>query len=816
MKVVKFIISLSLGLALLYALNKQFTPAPPLGKFFSPFEGFWQNSDPDVKDYSATLEISELRDEVTVKYDSFGIPHIFADNDHDLYLAQGYVTARDRLWQMEFQALAASGRLAEILGPSLVDHDRLQRRKGLTFAAERALEKLEDDPISTNIVYAYTEGVNAYINSLDYEDYPLEYKLLDYEPENWEPIKITLILSYMSNTLSRYETDLENTNVRQLFGDSTFNYLFPDRYSNEVPIIPSGTDWEFDADPPQRPEIDYPADMIPESFLAMERDNRQNPDNGSNNWAVSGSKTATGAPILANDTHLALNLPNIFYSTQLHGPEVNVYGSAIPGVPCIIIGFNDSIAWGVTNAGRDAADWYQIRFQNKERTDYYLDDKLLKTQERIETIKVKGEKDVLDTVIYTHLGPIVYDKIFPDEKHPKFNFAYRWIGHNPDRELLTFYKLNKGTNYDDYLEALNSYAGPPQNFAFASASGDIALKVQGRFPSKWPGQGKFLMDGSRSAYEWAGYIPYENNPMIYNPEQGFVSSANQIPVDSTYPYPIYYGKYQQYRNRRINQRLSVMENISADDIKELQTDNYNLQAYEVLPLLTDSLDSLQLSPPQQEAYDLLSNWNFYSNPNSKAATLYEVWWENLNNLIWDEFENEEVKLNRPNSTRTKEILYNNPTDTFMDITTTTKREVADDLIVMAFEQAVEELEEWKNANGQEYYWADFKATSLKHLTRVPSLGITGVKTGGGREIVNAISSNHGPAVRMIVSMEKPVKAWQIYPGGQSGNPGSPGYSSFINRWKDGKYINVPFLNSLDDETGSNFRSLQFIPKTEEQ
>ncbi|NJN43136.1 MAG: penicillin acylase family protein, partial [Flammeovirgaceae bacterium] len=278
-------------------------------------------------------------------------------------------------------------------------------------------------------------------------------------------------------------------------------------------------------------------------------------------------------------------------------------------------GFNDSIAWGETNAQRDLVDWFKITFENESKSKYLYDGDYLPTKKVVEEIIVKGGKTFYDTVVYTHHGPIVYDERYHGEDE-KNHFAFRWIAHDPSEEVLTFYLLNQGKNYNDYMKALDHYGSPAQNFAFASTQGDIAIRIQGKYPVRRKEEGKFVLDGSRSIHEWQAYIPNDQMITYKNPERGFISSANQYPADSTYPYYITATSFEAYRNRRINSRLSEMKNITPRDLMDLQFDNYNLKAAESLPMFLEALDMNQLKEKEREAYEVLRSWDYFNSINS--------------------------------------------------------------------------------------------------------------------------------------------------------------------------------------------------------
>ncbi|MGI8893813.1 MAG: penicillin acylase family protein, partial [Bacteroidia bacterium] len=714
MKIFGFIISLVITVGLILALNNSIGVLPPLGKMLDPFKGIWQNARAEGIENS-TYNLKGLKNEVSVVYDDRLVPHVFARNDEDLYFMQGYITARHRLWQMEFQTHAAAGRIAELIGEKALEYDMRQRRIGMLQAAKISESAMMSDPKSAAMVTSFTDGVNAFIGELKPGKFPFEYKLLNYSPEKWTPLKTALLLKYMANMLSGYENDLEYTNALLLFGEENAKILYPDYYPGQEPIIPAGTNFLHN-----NQDINEKDTLKKSPLIYNILKDKPDPDNGSNNWAVAGSKTASGKPLLCNDPHLGLNLPAIWFEIQLSAPDINCYGVSIPGAPGIIIGFNDSIAWGVTNSERDVRDWYKIVFKDKNRDEYLYNNEWRRTEKIIEEIKIKGRETVFDTVIYTHFGPVVDEPEFvADTIHRKQHYALKWQAHQPSNEGLTFYNLNRASNYEDYVEALIHYESPAQNFVFASSTGDIAIWNQGKYSSKKSGQGKFLLDGTTSDDEWNDYIPQQENPHIKNPERGFVSSANQHPTDTTYPY-YYSGVFEYFRNRRINNVLRELKKITPQDMMKLQNDNYNLLASEVLPFMLQNVNEADLSESEKEIINELSKWNFFNDHHLVAPAYFEVWWLQLNEFLWDELKSDSVTLIYPTAATTSLLLVNDPENIFMDIKNTPEKEVAVDLINVSFRTATDSILIWKNRDKNPFNWHYLKGTRINHLARLES------------------------------------------------------------------------------------------------
>jgi penicillin G amidase len=795
MKFIKLIISVLFFSGWIYLLNTSFGMTPPIGKFLNPFTGFWQNAEATNYSLAEKMQLNGLKDFVNVHIDERRVPHVFANNEHDLYFMQGYLTARDRLWQMEFISYASSGRLSELVGEKTFEMDRVQRRMGIPWSAANAIAHLNEDSVLKNVMLSYAEGVNAYISSLNERTLPLEYKLLNYKPQTWEPYQSALLLKYMAKMLASQETDFELTNALKMFGKETVDILYPDFPQGIDPIHPVGTVFNFPKD-----TFPQPVPFVPDFLMASNiHEKPQYEHLGSNNWAVHGSKTKSGKPILCNDPHLQLQLPSIWYEIQLHAPGVNTYGVSIPGSPCVTIGFNEKVAWGVTNAGMDVKDWYAVQFKDAERDSYLFDGKYLPTKKIIEAIHIKGKDIYYDTVVYTHHGPVMYDGDFHNGNY-KQSFAMRWTAHESYQELKTFYLLNRANNYNDYYEAINYFQCPAQNFVFASQSGDVAICETGLLPLKYEEQGKYLLDGSLSAYEWRGYIPRNEIPVTKNPERGFVSSANQHFTDSTYPhyYNTGYG-YEYYRNRRINMRIAALQYIAPEDMMKLQNDNFNLHAKEILTFLLLEIESSKLSPKESEVYNELLQWNHFNEADMKAPTYFSAFWDTLYLLTWDELSNgtsgNNYLFKKPNFYVTVDFLINHQNHPFIDIKATPEKETFKQLVNIAFKASVAKLSETEKLN-----WTDYKNTVVGHYARIAPFDVP-VKVGGYKYAVNAISQQHGPSWRMVVSLEEPVKAWGTYPGGQSGNPGSANFNMQIEKWAKGEYYELQFLKNADDTQG---------------
>lgn len=791
MKLFRFLLSLTITLSLVYAMNIKIGPIPPLGKFLDPVNGFWANAESEIS-MPGNLSLNGITKEVKILYDDMLVPHVFAEGEKDLFMAIGYVHAYHRLWQMEMQTHAAAGRLSEIVGDLTLDMDRGQRRKGLVFGAKNFMDNL--DQKSLIIIEKYAEGVNAYINQLSYKSFPFEYKLLDYKPELWTPLKSGLLYKFMSDMLNSGEKDLENTNFRSIYGKELLDLIYPDVESYEDPVVEKINEWDF------APLVKENQSSQMNELVAIDLLEKASPNNGSNNWAVGSSKSATGNAILCNDMHLSLYLPSLWFYNQLTCDDINVFGHSLPGIPFVVTGFTDSIAWGFTNAQRDLVDWYKIEYEDATRDKYLLDGNYIPTIKKIEEIKIRGAETYYDTVMYTQFGPVTYDNSYRAESQ-KNGYAMRWIDHDPSPGFNMYYQINKAKSFEDYMEALDNFTSPAQNVVFASVRGDIAHRVQGKYPLNNFEEGKFLKDGTKSSNNWTQFIPNEHNAFWKNPERGFVSSANQHPADSTYPYYITARLFEAYRNRRINDVLLADKEVSIDDLKALHFDNFGMKAAESLPFMIENLSGVNLSAIEMNKIELLKKWDFNFTGTSREAVYYDIWFRKLFISIWDEIKKsreEKVALSYPTSYSTIKLMKENPDLEFFDNKHTESKESVKDLIFYAFREMMTEVSELEKAG--EISWASFKSTYVGHQLRIKPLGVYNIMTGGSSgDVVNATGTNHGPSQRLIVELDpKGVKAWGHYPGGQSGNPGSKYYDNMIESWATGDYYDLVFLSKPDD------------------
>ncbi|MAV65279.1 MAG: hypothetical protein CMG00_08830 [Candidatus Marinimicrobia bacterium] len=837
----------------IHIFNNKINSIPPIGRFLNPFHGYIVTANKS----QIYINNLALKDSVEVVWDENDFPHIFAKNDSDLYMVQGYIVSSDRLWQMDFITRLHAGRLSEIIGnnDSVLKNDKFMRRIGITESAKSSLfataycvnqenlkyqdwDGLSDCPSGYQLVVkepevydmlvSYSIGINKYIQSLSYRDLPIEYKILDYSPNLWTPLRTCLLLKAMSLDLTGRNTDIIYTNLVNTFGKDKADFLYSEIPYNNTPIIAREDFSKIEN--PILPLCDDELSIDSESLEVFNMYNVNNPGIGSNNWAVHKDMAKKGHAILANDPHLGLNLPNVWYVMHLSTPEQNVMGATMPGAPGILSGFNDYIAWGETNAAADVSDFYHIKIDSSNFNNYILDNKSVPFKKRVEKYYIRGDalnfpQIYFDTIKSTHHGPIL-----TDTKNDNFdsglssiyydvNLAFRWSAHDSSNEIKAFYDINHAKDYEDFEDALLGYKCPAQNFVYADIDGNVAMHHNGKIPIRCEEYGKSILPGHLSTYDWKNFIPYEHLPKVKNPKKGYVSSANQYPMVESYPYYFPGNFWPSYRGSRINDLLDSMisKGVTIDDMKKIQNDDYNKFAEDILPNLLLSLEQNELFISDSiylEIHKHLKKWSLrpVHDKDKFEPIIFDKWYENLNHLTWEDLfsdnKNNFVNINRiyPLYDKLAKLIENQDywNSEWFDDSRTDKKENFHDIAYQSFKMTIDDLLKNENLRDKKYKnwkYSDYRGTSIHHMLssdRFDSFSRINIKTGGSKWAPNAMKKKFGPSWRYIVEMKKDsIYAIGIYPGGQSGNPGSLNYDNFIDKWKDGEYLNLNFTYYKD-------------------
>jgi penicillin G amidase len=805
---IRFLLSAIATLLLIILLNTKMGQLPPLGRFLDPFAGVWQNAlIPDIPQQEQ-VSIQGLEGEVNIVFDARGVPHIFAQNHHDLYFATGYVMAMHRLWQMDFGTIASMGRISEIIGEKAIDYDKEMRRLGMVYGAEKMLEAVSEDAGTIMSLNAFSNGVNAYLARLPLRKYPLEYKLLDYKPEPWTPLKTLILGMSINRTLSTGNRSRSMSYLAAQWGADIITRLYTHLPEDFEPIISRDKIWNIDYPLPEAP-----ADVFIPQYVHKNLHEVNMEGIGSNNWAVSPQRSLSGNALFATDPHLGLTLPSIWYEMHLNAPGINVYGVTFPGVPTVIMGFNESISWGNTNTGNKSLDIYEIEL-DEDRLNYLHDGKWLPLSYRQEAYKIRGRKNLSDSIAFTHHGPvwIINDEKAPADRAPVI-YAISWSAHETGNVIKPLQKISHAANFSQFKNALSELYAPPQNYAFASVHGEIAMQLNGLWPVRWKHQGMLVGDGRDSRYNWRGYLPFEYLPFELNPERGFISSANQHPVSANYPFFHGWHFASPARAGIINRTLSEY-NLTPRDMMNLQQNQQNYWAAKYLHQMIDWVKTAEQYDPQYDTIvQLLQSWNLLNQAHSPEATIFEKWRTETSAALWKPLIEplKDFRPMRPSMDITFRVLFHqDPIEIYQKLFGS-KPNTAE-LLFASLKLTIEQLETNHGPMGDNWQWWRINGTTINHLLNIPALNLPRIQNGGSSESPNAVSGNWGPSWRMVAELSDPIRAWGIYPGGQTGNPASKGYKAFVDDWAQGNYYPLRLYGSFEEAAAENKSFLKLTPR----
>lgn len=731
------------------------------------------------------LTLDELENAVQVEREPSGVVHIQADNENDLFLTLGFVHANDRLFQMDLQRRTAAGEVAEILGASALEQDVLQRTLGLYQAAESAYQNLDAE--TRQIVDAYTEGINAFLELNS--PLPFEFQLLDYEPEPWQPADVLAALKLQSFTLSlNLESELFRAEllsqgltierIQELFppNDDEFTILQPEDIDDlGLPTTVDGSNSSalLDLSDLNLEGLETSVDLS-QSFVPTA--------SGSNNWVVSGERTTTGKPLLANDPHFGMSLPSLWHTVHLESPGFEAIGASIPGVPGIAVGHNNQIAWGITNSFVDVQDLY------------VLPPEFQVTDSRQETIQVRGADDVVIPVQESALGPVLSGALGLDAP-----IALRWVGlGETDGTLESFLGINQAQNWEDFTTALESYVAPSQNFVYADVEGNIGYITPGQIPIRPLGltgtvpvpTSELLSSGLVSELEdldWQGLIPFDQLPQVLNPERGYIITANQRIAPDEYPFFLGTEYAEPYRAQRIQELIESEDTLSLADMQAIQLDQVSLLFRDFVPVLEaiePILEDLEPHPSRALRWlDRLLEWDGNVSPDSRQATVFETWYTQLTQIPAAEI-GLEVLDGRPAEPAPRFLLQ---AFTEGDPACGGSEAACLETAAQIFQEVVASFE------GSVPRWGDIHLATFTH----PVLPLERqVPFGGDRYTVNVgtydpetfLFDTNGANYRQIVDLSNLENSVFIQAPGQSGRPFSPFFDNLLPLWQRGAYL----------------------------
>ncbi len=781
-----------------------------------------------------TLRLPGLHDEVEILRDPWGVPHIYAANLHDLMFAQGYVHAQDRLWQMDFNRRLLAGRLSEILGKVALPLDRWLRMLGMRRVAEQEASLLSAETLA--VLEAYAAGVSTRIAR---GRLPVEFTLLRFKPEPWAVPDTLAWIKYMSWSLSvNWESELVRAQLIERLGPERAAELEPAHPDAHPYVVPPGVE------------------LAAMGREALERADAARPFTGppaqaglgSNNWALAGTRTASGAPLLANDMHLPLNMPSIWYENHLVGADLNVTGVTFPGVPGVVSGHNGHVAWGYTAGFPDTQDLYMERLRRTgpgqvqyEYRGEWHDAKVLR-----EEIQVKGGEPVVEEVVITRHGPII-NSLAPDlagaglagsdsgdPSEPIQGLALRWPSLEPDTMFEGLLAMNGAADCLHFREALRHWSGPIVSAVYADTRGNIAYSFPGRVPIRAKGDGRIPVPGWTGEYEWTGYIPFEELPHLYNPPPGYIATANNRTVAEDYPYELGSEFCSGDRAQRIAELLEAEEKIDIACIQRMQFDQLSTVARGI----ARTLGQLAVEDPELAAVvALMRGWDGTLAADSPAAAIYEVFTRRMLALMLEGKLGDDLAARYAGQGPTPvlqqgsifgekawtwlQAMLAQPESHWFDLGGGERR---DDIMRLALRQTVDWLKDKLGPKIGDWTWGKLHTLTYAHvlgqvkpLDRLFNRGPYPV--GGDNSTLWSTSivgydlkgeGIVGPPFRFIADLGDLRNSWGLLAPGQSGQPGSKHYDDQVQAWFNKGYH--PMLYDRDDVERQAQACLHLLPE----
>jgi penicillin G amidase len=772
------------------------------------------------------IKIGGLNSTVRILRDRFGIPQIYASTPHDLFFAQGFVHAQDRFWQMDVWRHTGAGRLSEMFGKSQIDTDKFLRTLGWERIVRDELNRT--DQTSIDILRSYSEGVNAYLKNRGGSQISVEYALLsminrNYNIQKWEPAHSATFAKVMSWDLcENMFSEINRSLLLKTLTMDQINELYP-AYPETGPFVV-----------PYSPQSNFPTELpvailrdpkIQESLTTLNSSLEDLPHPfavrgeaiGSNNWVIAGSKTNTGKPFLANDPHLGVQMPSIWYETGLHCEPVtercpfDVSGFSFAGVPGIILGHNSRIAWAMTNVGADVMDLYIEKVNPENRNQYFYQNAWQEMKVIQDRIHVGGSADVTFSIRSTRHGPVISDsfKSLSDFKNKtgqelpqQYAIALRWTALESSDTFPAIWKINIAKNWDEFRAAAADFDVPSQNLLYADIDGNIGYQTPGMIPIRAKGDGRLPVPGWTDEYEWTGYIPFAELPSIKNPDQGFIASANNEVISSEYPHLLTTDWEAPFRAARITQMITENKNqIDKKFVGTMQSDSKNAKAEIILPYV---LNLKFKETDLQQSLNVLRNWNQQNTMDSAGAALFEMFWKNL---LIETFHDDLPEQFWPGGSERWGLVIQNMIavehNHWWDNIKTSVAETRDEILQTAFKSAVQELEKLQGTDSGKWRWGTLHTVTFRNET----LGQSGIAivekllnrgpfgSGGGGGMINAASFNPQksfevtslPSMRMIVDFSALDQSIAVNTTGQSGHAYHANYIDMADLWRKVQY-----------------------------
>ncbi|MBT3731725.1 MAG: penicillin acylase family protein [Candidatus Marinimicrobia bacterium] len=770
--------------------------------------------------YTGNIKMEQLSKQVDVFTDKFGVPHIFAENENDLFFTAGYIAARDRLFQMTMVAHAVRGELASALGDEYIDSDIYLRTWRINAVSKKVEQKLDKETL--NILSTFCDGINQRINELG-KNLPIEFKIIGLKPLLWRPSDVIGYARLMAHELqSSWKTEIVFGAIAENFGMEKFLEIYPDD-NDFTPTIASQLQNKS---------------LSPFYTTILNNENKvrdllgfSTPFYGSNNWVVHGSKTESGKPLLANDPHLGFMQPPRWYEMHLKGGDFNVSGICIAGIPVPIIGQNENCAWGFTNVMIDDVDFF-VETTDENRPNQYLSGNQWLDMEIIEEIiPLKNGRDTTIVIRKTHHGPIVSD-IHPLLKNGNTTVSMAWTGHWETNEMGTFLGLNKMKNWNDFTETVKSFGVPGQNMVYADVEGNIGWRPAVYIPIRKKGSSLLPRPGQDKSYDWKGKVPFEEMPYLYNPEKGFISTANNKTIGDEFPYYISGLWADPSRASRIEEMLKESDQLNVTDMKKIQLDLNSNFAKEITPYFLDAKTGKETGN-LKKAYDYLENWDGVELAESAPALIFNA--ANIHlikNLYGDELDllgegylEAYIGLKYIHSRKLRSVLSSGNSSWFDDVETKDYIETKDDILRKSMKDAVLEIEASLGQNVSNWKWGRAHTLTHEHVLGkikildwlfgfnvgpFPQGGSDKTPRAGGYSTSDPYKETAGASMRRIVDFDDLNQTQFILPTGQSGLYNSPHYDDQAEMFQAGEYRTTWFDEDYIRKA-DHFRKLTLLP-----
>ncbi len=768
--------------------------------------------------YSGTINSSRISNEVKIYRDEFGVPHIIAHNEYDLFFTQGYVHAQDRLWQMDISRRAGEGRLSEVLGSSTIKFDKMLRTVGFKNIAEKLESSIS--PKSKEILQAYADGVNEFIRTHKGK-YPIEFDMLNYEPEEWKPVHSLMISRLMAWELNiSWHVDVALGELVAKLGEEKAKQIFPS-YPENAPVIVDKKNSVHSL-----PAL--------KNFSALERDFREffgttGTHIGSNSWAVSPQKSENGHAMLANDPHLGLGLPAKWYEIHLQAGSFDVAGVSLPGTPLVIIGHNRNVAWGLTNVMADDADFYLEKADSLGADSYFYKGEWKDIEMIHDTIFVKDTSEIPFTIKKTIHGPAV-NEIYPLNEMQQSNFiTMRWTGFEMSDELHGIYLINASNNWQSFLSGVKEFTVPGQNFVYADREGNIGFHPGVRLPLRKNQNPTLPSIGWSGENEWQGFVLFDDLPSTFNPPEGFIATANNK-TSSSIPYHISNLWEPPSRIQRIRQLLLQKEKFDVNDFKTMQNDYCSQFAKDIVPFIVGAYQHQTIDDQRLETVlSYFHNWNYMMSKENATTTVFEVFFHYLIKNIYrdemgDELYNQYVFLANIPYRVTPALLRDSASSWFDDVTTPGV-ETRDDIIRKSMMETLDFLTKKFGNETKEWRWGRLHTLTLRHpfgkidvLQSIFNIGP--FEVGGSGTTVNngeyhftdPYEMTLGPSTRQIVDFSNLNAALSVIPSGQSGQPLHDHYADQSAVWRNGEYHEMPMD---ENEIASKSEKILYLKPSQE-